>query len=161
MLHPPLDAREGRGEVSGSQTSLVGTWKLLSREDMTSDGQRRSEPNLGRDPIAYLMYDAAGNFSVQFMRRDRGSEQGDAGRLPLGAANNGVAVSGYDAYFGRYTVGADGTVTQELVGALSPGDVGKVVTRRYRVEEAELVIELETMNDGERVTRILRWERVG
>jgi lipocalin-like protein len=147
--------------VSIAETSLVGTWKLLSREDMTSDGERRSEPILGSDPIAYLMYDAAGNFAVQFMRRNRGSKEGDAEQLPLGVANNSGAVNGYDAYFGRYNVAADGMVTQELVGALSPADVGKVVTRQCRVEDGKLVIELATMNGGERVTRTLRWERVG
>jgi hypothetical protein len=36
-----------------------------------------------------------------------------------------------------------------------------VVTRHYRVEERDLVIELEVMNKGERVRRTLRWERVG
>jgi hypothetical protein len=140
-----------------SQTSLIGTWALVSREEMTSDGQRRTDPILGSDPIAYLMYDSAGHFAVQFMRRDRGSVPGDAERSALG-----VAIKGYDAYFGRYTVGTDGTVTQELVGALSPGDVGKVVTRRCRVNGGELVIDLETTaSDGERVTRTLRWQRVG
>lgn len=51
-----------------AEKSLVGTWKLLSREDVTSDGQQRTEPILGADPLAYLMYDAAGHFAVQFMR---------------------------------------------------------------------------------------------
>jgi Lipocalin-like domain len=147
--------------MSITETSLVGTWKLLLREDTTSDGERRTEPILGSDPIAYLMYDAAGNFAVQFMRRDRQCGRGDAEQLPLGLTNNSGAVNGYDAYFGRYRVGADGVVTQELVGALSPADVGKVVTRQCRVEDGKLVIELDTMNDGERVTRTLRWERAG
>ena len=141
--------------------SLVGTWKLLSREDVASDGQRRIDPILGLNPIAYLMYDAAGHFAVQFMRRDRGSGECVAERSPVGSANNSGAINGYDAYFGRYTVGADGTVTQELVGALSPGDVGKVVTRRFQTNGAELVIDLETTaSDGELVTRTLRWQRV-
>ena len=124
------------------ETSLVGTWELLSREDRTSDGRRKVEPNLGSDPVAYLMYDATGHFSVQFMRRDR----------------NG-ANSGYDAYFGSYSV-ADGTVTQELVAALSPENIGKVVTRQFRIEGGELAISLEATNDGEPVTRTLRWKRL-
>jgi hypothetical protein len=144
-----------------SETSLVGTWKLLSREDVTSDGQRRTDPILGADPVSYLMYDAAGHFAVQFMRRDRESAEGNAHRSTVGGANNSDAINGYDAYFGRYTVGADGTVTQELVGALSPGDVGKVVTRRFRINGDELVIDLETTaSDGDPVTRTLRWQRV-
>lgn len=34
--------------------SLVGTWKLLSREDRTAGGERRIDPVMGADPIAYL-----------------------------------------------------------------------------------------------------------
>jgi hypothetical protein len=147
--------------ATASERSLVGTWELLSREDVTSDGRRRTDSILGAHPVAYLMYDAAAHFAVQFMRRDRGSGEGNAERSPAGAANNSGAIHGYDAYFGRYTVAGDGTVTQELVGALSAGDVGKVVTRRFQTKGAELVIALETMaSDGELVTRTLRWRRV-
>jgi hypothetical protein len=145
----------------GSEASLVGTWRLLSREDVTADGRRRIDPMLGADPVAYLMYDATGHFAAQFMRRDRGSMGGDAAPAPVGGANNSRAVNGYDAYFGTYRVGADGMVTQVLEGALSPGDVGKVVTRRFLIRDAELIIALETTaSDGEAVTRTLRWQRV-
>jgi|ERR1041385_6693069 len=126
-----------------SKTSLVGTWKLLSRVDLTSDGQRRTEPNLGSDPVAYLMYDSSGHFAVQFMRRNR--------------RNNN---DGYDAYFGKYSI-ADGLLTQELEGALLLENVGKVVTRRFRIEGEELVITLDaTTSDGEPVARTLRWQRL-
>jgi hypothetical protein len=145
-----------------AEKSLVGTWKLLSREDVTSDGQRRTDPILGADPLAYLIYDAAGHFAVQFMRRDRGACENPAQRPRVGGANNSGAINGYDAYFGRYTVADDGTVTQELIGALSPADVGKIVTRRFQINGTELVIALETTaSDGEAVTRTLRWQRVG
>ena len=128
----------------------MGTWELVSREDVTSDGQRRVEPNLGSDPVSYLMYDATGHFAVQFMRRDRSA---------AGGTGNSGAANGYDAYFGLYSV-ADGTVTQELLGALSPGDVGKVVIRDFQIDGAELVISLETSNSGEPVMRTLRWRRL-
>jgi hypothetical protein len=129
---------------STSATSLVGTWKLLSREDVTADGQKKTEPRLGSDPVSYLMYDASGHFSVQFMRRERSAGSND----------------GYDAYFGRYSV-KDGVVTQELEGALSPTDVGKVVTRRFHTDGTELVISLDvTASDGTPATRTLRWQKV-
>jgi hypothetical protein len=72
-----------------------------------------------------------------------------------------VAVGGYDAYFGTYTVDeVAGTVTQQLVGALSPGDVGKVVTREVRIDDDRLTIELATSSaDGEPLTRTLVWLR--
>ena len=125
--------------------SLIGTWTLLARVEVTSDGHRRIDPILGADPIAYLIYDAAGHFAVQFMRRNRETADG---------------TSGYDAYFGRYQVGADGMVTQALIGALSQGDVGKVVIRRCHIDGTELVIKVETTASyGQPVTRTLRWRR--
>ena len=52
------------------------------------------------------------------------------------------------------------TVRQVLEGSLSPGDVGKVVTREMRVEGDTLTIELATTSgDGEPVTRRLIWNR--
>jgi len=55
---------------------------------------------------------------------------------------------------------ASGSVTQVLYGALSPGDVGKTVTREMRVDGDTLTIELATTSgDGEPVTRTLIWRR--
>ncbi len=142
-------------------TTLIGTWELLSREDRTPAGERRIDPSLGADPIALLVYDRSGHFAAQFMKRDRrpGSE-------PVAAsagANNSRARDGYDAYFGTYSVDdRDGTVTQRLLGALSPENVGQVLTRTMVVEGDTLSIRLETSTtDGEPIVRTLRWKRVG
>jgi hypothetical protein len=139
-------------------SQLIGTWQLLSREDRTAAGERRIDPGLGGDPVALLVYDAAGNFAAQFMKRDRSS---DAVVLAGRAVNNTAAVNGYDAYFGSYTVDeASGSVTQVLHGALSRGDVGKVVTREMHVDGDTLTIELATTSaDGEPVKRTLTWRR--
>lgn len=141
--------------------ALVGTWELVSREDHTPDGQRRVDPSLGADPIALLIYDRSGHIAAQFMKRDRASTPSD---LPVVAApNNSRAHGGYDAYFGSYTVDdAGGAVTQRLVGALSPENVGHVLTRAMMVAHDELTIRLDTTTvEGEPVTRTLRWKRVG
>ena len=140
-------------------SQLLGTWRLVSREDRTPSGERRIDPGLGADPLAILVYDATGHFAAQFMKRDR---SGVAAAAPVSAgANNSAAVNGYDAYFGTYTVDeASASVTQRLDGALSPGDVGKVVTRQMRVEGDRLIIQLATTSaDGDPVTRTLIWLR--
>jgi hypothetical protein len=146
-------------------SQLLGTWRLVSRDDRTLDGQPRIDPVLGADPVAILTYDTGGNFAAQFMRRDRASAA-SAAVAPAAApaapgGNNSTAVNGYDAYFGTYTVDeASGTVTQTLQGALSAGDVGKVVTREMRVTDGKLTIQLQTTNaGGEPVIRTLRWTR--
>jgi hypothetical protein len=142
-----------------SQT-LPGTWRLLSRVDTTASGERKSEPSLGDDPFALLIYDRSGNFAAQFMRRDRSVDAPDG---PRGAANNSRAQGGYDAYFGTYsTDDAMSTVTQTLVGALSREHVGATLTRAMDVQGDALVIRLETgAADGTTVTRTLTWRRVG
>jgi hypothetical protein len=140
--------------------TLPGTWQLLSRIDVAPSGDRHPEPSLGEDPVALLIYDRAGNFAVQFMRRDRSVDVPDSS---TGAANNSRAHGGYDAYFGTYQVDDESrTVTQTLAGALSPEHVGAVLTRAMDVQGDRLVITLETnAADGSMVTRTLTWRRVG
>ena len=139
--------------------ALVGTWELRSREDRTHTGERRIDPALGADPIALLVYDAHGRFTAQFMKRDRNEPAREAAAA---GPNNSRAQGGYDAYFGTYTVDdAAGTVTQRLTGALSPENVGQVLTREMTVTGNELTIELETTAlDGVPIIRTLRWDRV-
>ena len=139
---------------------LPGTWLLRSRIDVTATGERHPDPLLGEDPVALLVYDRSGHFSAQFMKRDRSVAVQAA---PSNATNNTQAQGGYDAYFGSYSVDdANGTVTQKLMGSLSAGNVGMVLTRAMRVTGDELVIALETTAaDGTPVTRTLTWERLG
>ena len=141
--------------------ALVGTWELRSREDRTHSGERRTDPILGADPVALLVYDPHGRFTAQFMKRDRSEPAPEVATAAAGP-NNSRARGGYDAYFGTYTVDdAAGTVTQRLAGALSPENVGQVLTRAMTVTGNELVIQLETTAmDGVPIIRTLRWDRV-
>jgi hypothetical protein len=140
--------------------SLPGTWLLESRIDVTDAGERRPEPSLGEDPVALLIYDRAGHFAAQFMKRDRSVVVADSA---VGTSNNSRAQGGYDAYFGTYTVDDTAlTVTQRLLGALSQENVGAVLTRQMHVSGDLLSIRLQTSTaDGAAVTRTLTWRRVG
>lgn len=146
--------------MSGLSHALVGTWELYFREDRTATGDVHPDPSLGVHPAGLLVYDAAGHFSAQFMRRDRSAPN----MTPAGSAghNNSRAVNGYDAYFGRYSVDeATGLVTQTLDGALAAENVGMTVTRRLEVHGNELRLELPTTAlDGMAVVRTLKWRRV-
>ncbi len=146
--------------MSPLRETLPGTWKLLSRTDRTRSGELRAEPSLGSDPVALLIYDRSGNFAAQFMKRDR---SGSLFEATAGGPNNSRAQGGYDAYFGTYTIDdAQGTVTQQLTGALSRDNVGMIVTRQMLVEGDRLTIQLETATAaGEPVVRTLVWQRAG
>lgn len=141
--------------------TLPGTWELLSRMDVAAGGEKRVDEPLGADPIALLIYDRAGHFAAQLMKRDRSN--GVEADRPVAAANNSRAKDGYDAYFGTYVVDdLAGTVTQKLTGALSAENVGLVLTRAMQVDGDSLAISLQTTAaDGEPVTRTLIWKRVG
>jgi Lipocalin-like domain len=159
----------------GLGDALIGTWRLQSREDRLESGELREEPTLGPDPLGLLVYDRAGNFAAQFMKRERPalvasevpatvtteSDTGGTAASATLASNNSTAVGGYDAYFGTYTVDdATNLVTQRLVAALTPTDVGNVVTREMHVVDDELVIRVAmTAADGVPVVRTLRWSR--
>lgn len=140
-------------------SDLPGTWILQSRIDTTRDGRRHPDRLLGEDPVALLIYDRTGHFSAQFMKRDRSAVEQAA---PASARNNTQARAGYDAYFGTYRVDdTAGTVTQQLMGSLSPENVGMVLTRGMEVRGNTLLITLETTAaDGTPVTRTLTWQRL-
>lgn len=139
---------------------LPGVWWLLTREDWTKDGQRRIDPSLGADPIGILTYTAT-HFAAQFMKRDRSDNA--APSITYAGKNNTSAVGGYDAYFGTYAVNEDaGNVAHTLIGSINPSNIGMTTFRDMRVQENELIIQLETTTaEGESITRTLVWKRIG
>jgi hypothetical protein len=132
----------------------------MSRVDRDSAGNLVPEPSLGSDPTGYLIYDAAGHVAVQLMKTHRGSNPCEVTAPAQG--NNLAQVGGYDAYFGRYEVDwKAGTVTHILDGALAPSDVGRRLSRRFKIEGERLTIEFEPGGkDDRRLTRTLVWKRV-
>jgi hypothetical protein len=140
--------------------AILGIWKLKSREDVDDTGQISIDPFLGRDPLGILCF-APSHFAAQFMKRDRSHQENVA--QPVQAKNNTVAVNGYDAYFGTYTIDENaGTLTTYLEGSISPANIGNIFTRNVRVVDNELIIQLPTTAvDGKAVTRTNTFSRIG
>jgi hypothetical protein len=95
------------------------------------------------------------------MKRDRSREENVP--QPVQVKNNTVAVNGYQAYFGAYSIDEiAGTLTTHLEGSISPADVGNVYVRNVRVVADELIIQLSTTTvDGTVVTRTNTFSRIG
>lgn len=145
---------------SGSlATAIRGVWWLLTREDWTKDGQQRIDPALGADPIGILSY-AGTHFAAQFMKRNRSDNPAD--QIFYSGKNNTSAVGGYDAYFGTYEVNEQkGKVAHTLIGSITPSNIGITVWRDLRVNDDQLMIQLETTTpEGESITRTLIWKRL-
>ena len=149
---PPLTAN-----LTGA---ILGIWKLKSREDVDATGQIQIDPFLGRDPLGILCF-APSHFAAQFMKRDRSRQENAPQRVQ--AKNNTVAINGYDAYFGTYSIDEiAGTLTTHLEGSTSPANVGSTYVRDVRVIDDELFIQLQTTTtDGTPITRTNTFTRVG
>ena len=95
------------------------------------------------------------------MKRDRSHQENVVQRVE--ANNNTVAVYGYDAYFGTYTIDEiAGTLTTHLEGSISPANLGNTYIRAARVVGNELIIQLETTAvDGTAITRTNTFSRIG
>jgi hypothetical protein len=140
--------------------AILGIWKLKSREDVDATGQTHVDPFLGRDPMGILCFGSS-HFAAQFMKRDRSREENVP--QPVQVKNNTVAVNGYQAYFGTYSIDEiDGTLTTHLEGSISPADVDSTYVRDVRVVDNELIIQLETIAvDGTAITRTNTFSRIG
>ena len=140
--------------------AILGVWKLKSRQDLDATGRIHIDPFLGRDPLGILCF-APSHFAAQFMKRDRSHQENVP--QPVQAKNNTVAVNGYQAYFGTYSIDEiAGTLTTHLEGSISPADVDSTYIRDVRVVDNELIIQLETTAaDGTAITRTNTFSRIG
>jgi uncharacterized protein (TIGR02145 family) len=143
--------------VVDAQTSIVGTWELVTRTVSRPDGTTIVDPVLGERPTGRLIYDATGRMSLQMMRADRKS----AISTPADARNeaNPRVILGYDSYFGRYTVDEKaGTVTHHVEGSLFPEDLGSNWVRPFTLKGDTLTLRFTSPNDG--ITRTLVFRRL-
>jgi len=116
----------------------------------------------GKRALGRATYDAAGNMAVQIMNQDRprfASEDKSLGD----PEEMRSALSGYEAYFGRYRIDEKGqTVLHTLEGALFPNWVGGTQTRFFRLEGNRLELRTPEMPySGTKLTAVLVWERLG
>ncbi len=138
-----------RGTTPSVVDQLVGGWRLVSRVTRSPDGKIVVDPGLSATPNGVLIYDAAGHVAAQLSRRGRtlgmlAEECRDAERIK-GTADTAQTVLGYDAYFGTYKVDAkEDIVTHHLESALLPGDIGKLITRRFSLSGDTLTISFDT-----------------
>ncbi len=138
---------------------FIGTWKLVSSEIRTSDGQLISP--LGRNATGTLMYDTNGRMSAQIMRPGRPIfTSGD--QLSGTSEEIKTALEGFIAYFGTYEVNEkECTITHRVEGSLFPNWIGTDQRRFFQFSGGRLTITTPPMPVGGRQSTVLLiWERV-
>jgi len=136
---------------------FVGTWRLISWEDETEAGEKRSP--FGPNPNGYIMYSADGYMSVVLCFADRARFAADD---PFGGtpAEEVSAYESYSSYCGRYEVQAD-RVIHHVELSWFPNWHGIDQIRFYRFDGNRLILTTPQMliNGQKRVSRLV-WERV-
>lgn len=120
------DASHGPEKGSSSREKLVGAWHLAWMEEQGPDGKLNRITNRK----GMLLYTRDGHMSVQIMFPKSES-----------ALSNDYVKDGYEASFGSYEVNeAAHTVTHHVQGSITPGLVGKDLTRVYQFSDGQLII---------------------
>ena len=137
---------------------LIGTWRLISWETRSVDGQKISYP-LGKDAVGYIMYNEDGYMFVAIMRPNR--VRFAAGDLLGGSPEEKVqAADTYVSYCGRYEF-RGGTVIHHVDLSLFPNWVGVEQERLVEFRGNRLTLSTRPiLLGGVQRTAHLIWERV-
>jgi len=130
--------RGGRWQIVASETKhvagqsarerLIGSWKEISSEESLPDGTV-----LHLDEVGLVTYDRSGHMSGQSMRRSEPKQHVPSDSI--------YQSSGYDAYFGTFTVDeVKHTVTHHVEGGVARQLVGKDVVRSYSFDGDRLIM---------------------
>jgi len=130
-----------QGAAQSDLEKIVGTWKLVSVESVMPSGEV-SYAWMGRNPLGLIMYDQAGNMSVQFMRDPRPTFSSASGtHRDASTEEIKLAYEGYYAYFGTYEINErEGFVIHHVKGSLWPHEVGQDLKRFVKISENRLII---------------------
>jgi hypothetical protein len=139
-----------------TQSLFFGTWRLISFESRTADGEV-SYP-YGRDAIGYITYGDSGYMSVAIMAAHR--QQFAAGDILGGTTEEKVhAAETYLSYCGRYEV-LTGKVIHRIEVRLFPNWIGGVQERFYTFTDNRLTLSTPPiLLNGKLRTSYLIWER--
>ena len=84
--------------------TVVGTWRLVSANALTSSGESIAAP-FGQNPRGFLIYTSDGRMAVIISHSDRKPLSGD--RISAPSEERAEAYTTFSAYSGRYTLVGD------------------------------------------------------
>jgi hypothetical protein len=149
------------GMVLAQAASVVGTWTLVSAEDVTDNGTAKGEP-YGPKPAGFLTYTPDGRVWA-IITNDGRKRLSSAWWWSASVEERASAYATFISYAGRYTRTGD-TVAHHIEAASFQNWVNTDQTRRIlKVEQDQLTLRTETPfeRDGVRYTyEELVWQRV-
>jgi len=137
---------------------IVGTWKLVSAEDIMKDGTTRPYPTYGPHGKGFLMYQHDGYMCADLVNPDRPKWADPVHTTP---EEKVAAADDTFAYCGRYEIDARQKQIIHLPEvATDPGYVGSRQVRPYVFEGGRLVLSDVEKNDPAVARWKIVWEKV-
>jgi len=139
-----------------AKNSLVGTWRLISMDVRTGDGQVFYP--FGQDAVGHLVYTGDGYMSIAVMKADRPKVSSDD--LRLGSTEQkAAAAETYASYCGKYEVRGK-RVFHHIEVCLLPDWCGVTLKRGFEVQDDTLtLISLPYAAFGTEMTGYATWKR--
>ena len=132
---------------------LVGTWTVVSNENVRPDGTRVQ--SFGPNPQGILTFDAAGRYALQICSADR-PKLASNNRLQGTPEEYKAAVHGCNPHWGRYSV-ADGSIIFKIGHAMYPNWEGLEQKRPFSISGDEMTYKVSAASSGG--TSELVWKR--
>jgi hypothetical protein len=142
--------------IRAANARFAGVWKLVGEETRDPSGKVVPGPNAasgGR--FGYITYDPAGYVGVTIAWSNRPKFEGKASTPEQARA----ALASYNSYWGSFAVNEPrGTVTHQVLGAVSPAFAGTDQVRGFSIDGNRLTLRPPNLANGD--ARTLMWERV-
>ncbi len=140
------------------QTTLLGTWKLVSWTVSGSSGDTISDP-FGSSPQGLLVYTEAGWMSAAICRSNRSLFPAGQSLRSVEAGLLAQAYTSYFHYAGPFSVG-ERSVIHTVAMSHNPNFVGTQQVRQFVFSEDGLTLSGEETFGEETRKHQLRWQRV-
>jgi hypothetical protein len=162
ILPSAVCAQEKATQEESIADKFVGAWRLVSVETKRPNGEL-IYPFYGKHPEGLLVYDRSGWMTVQIVSDPLPAVPTASSRESFReapAAEKAIAIDGYYAYFGTWSVdAAKSTVTHHIQQSLYPGERGEEGVRQFTLQGDRLTLVAKTHEMGEDHERRLVWER--
>jgi lipocalin-like protein len=137
---------------------IIGTWELVSTEEVMKDGTTRPFSSFGPRAKGFLMYQRDGYMCAEVMNPDRPKAADPRQSTP---EEKTAAAEGGFAYCGRYEIdGKQKWIVHLPEVATDPGYVGSRQVRPFRFDGGRLILSDIEKNDPSVARWKIVWEKV-
>jgi len=154
-----LPAQENKTSKKNLQKQLIGTWTLLSVDNIYPDSTRVHP--YGDNPQGLLIFDTRGNYAIQILKAVRPKvASGDKNKCT--PEENAVLVQGSNSHFGKYKVDeASKTITFNIEHASFPNWEATEQKRSYTYTGNEIkYVVTHTTQGGQSIVAEVAWRRL-